>query len=121
MTYCPTCGMPVPEIDRLRIELPKLSDAQEALRAREGRLYERVKALEAAGEGLAEWDPPSPEWFAAIAAWRKATGGDVSPVVDPSHARLRKRKSPLLAGTFRGACRDRTGDLRLAKRGGFKA
>jgi hypothetical protein len=79
VTYCPTCGMPVPEIDRLRIELAKLTDAQEALR--EGRLYERVKALEAAGEGLTESDPLSPEWFGAIAAWRKATGGDVSPVV----------------------------------------
>ena len=32
-----------------------------------------------------------------------------------------ENESPRLAGTFGGACRDRTGDLRLAKRGGFKA
>ncbi len=90
MSYCPTCGMPVPEIDRLRIALAKLSDAQEALRAREGRLYERVKALEAAGEGLTESDPLSPEWFAAIAAWRKATGGDASQVVTRTRSRPRQ-------------------------------
>jgi hypothetical protein len=59
-THCPTCGMHVPEIDRLRAEAEELEDSVD-------RLYERVKALELAGGGL----------VAEIQVWRKNRGGSM--------------------------------------------
>ncbi len=68
--HCSTCGMHVPQLDGLR-----------AAEERNERLYERVKALETAAEGLIEaaGAPPNQAvWGEAVARWCKATGEQVA-------------------------------------------